>query len=148
MKQEEQLRVWWRRRRKKDLSPEGFQQIQLWVNQARQRLSDYGSLEDCLERNGIHWQISQSPHVVAGVRMRAQLDLNSRRLTIYAGALDELQTDARPRKVLERVILSHEVFHLLCPQCPAAYQEASAHWFAAVATGLQEFPGIWDLNEE
>lgn len=148
MKLEEQLREWWRRRRKKDLSSEGFQQIQGWVEAACQKLADYGSLEDCLERSGIHWQISQSPHVVAGVRMRAQLDLNSRRLTIYAGALDELQTEHRPRKILERVILSHEVFHLLCPQCPAPYQEASAHWFAAVVTDLAEFPGSWDLNLE
>lgn len=140
--------AWWRRRRRKELSSEQFRQILHWADTARVALSAYGSLEDCLERRGIHWQISQSPHVVAGVRMRAQLDLNARRLTIYAGALDELQTEQRPRKVLERVILSHEVFHLLCPDCPGALHEAAAHWFAAEATGLEEFPGIWDLGPE
>ena len=142
------MRSWWRRRRKKDLSLEQFRQIRRWAEAAAEALSAYGSLEDCLERRGIHWQISQSVHVVAGVRMRAQLDLNSRRLTIYAGALDELQTEQRPRKVLERVILSHEVFHLLCPDCPGAVHEAAAHWFAAEVTGLPEFPGIWDLSPE
>mgnify|MGYP001235134248 CR=1 FL=1 len=140
--------AWWRRRRKKELSLDQIREIRLWAEKAREALGHYGSLEDCLERRGIHWQISQSPHVVAGVRMRAQLDLNSRRLTIYAGALDELQTEQRSRKVLERVILSHEVFHLLCPECPGAVHEAAAHWFAAEVAGLQEFPGIWDLPSE
>lgn len=148
MQIEEQLQRWWRRRRKSELSAKQLAQISQWVETAGQRLAGYGSLEDCLERNGVHWQISQSPHIIAGVRMRAQLDLHVRRLTIYAGALDELQTPERPRKLLERVILSHEVFHLLCPECPATVQEAAAHWFAAATTGLQEFPGIWDLKSE
>lgn len=142
------MRSWWRRRRRKELSADQFREIQRWAAVAAEALSGYGSLEDCLQQHGIHWQISQSPHIVAGVRMRAQLDLNARRLTIFAGALDELQTAERSRKVLERVILSHEVFHLLCPQCPGGVHEASAHWFAAEVTGLQEFPGIWDLTPE
>ncbi len=142
------MRAWWRRRRRKELNPEQFRQIEGWAEQAGTALSNYGSLEDCLQQHGIHWQISQGPHIVAGVRMRAQLDLNARRLTIFAGALDELQTEQRPRKVLERVILSHEVFHLLCPNCPGPVQDAAAHWFAALVTGLPEFPGFWDLPAE
>lgn len=142
------MRTWWRRRRRKELTDAQFAQIGSWADRARQALSQYGSLEDCLERSGIHWQISQSPHVVAGVRMRAQLDLNARRLTIYAGALAELQTEQRVRRLVERVILSHEVFHLLCPDCPGSVHEAAAHWFAAEVTGLEEFPGIWDLTPE
>ncbi|MFN8606494.1 MAG: hypothetical protein U0931_03115 [Vulcanimicrobiota bacterium] len=148
MQIEEQFQRWWRQRRKSEPGAAQLALVQRWVQTAEQRLAGYGSMEDCLERNGIHWQISQSPHRVAGVRMRAQLDLHARRLTIYAGALDELQTPGRPRKVLERVILGHEVFHLLCPECPSTIQEAAAHWFAAVTTGLQEFPGIWDLPAE
>lgn len=145
---EEQLRRWWRRRRKTEIEPEQLAQIRRWVELASQRLAQYGSLEDCLERNGVLWQISQSPHLVAGVRMRAQLDLNAKRLTIYAGALNELETSQRPRRLVERVILGHELFHLLCPECPAPVQEAAAHWFAGASAGLQEFPGIWDLGPE
>ena len=142
------MQTWWRLRRRKDLSVGQFDQVRQWADRAQQALAQFGSLEDCLERSGIHWQISQSPHIVAGVRMRAQLDLNAKRLTIYAGALAELQSEQRPRKMVERVILSHEVFHLLCPHCPGAIQEAAAHWFAANVTGLAEFPGIWDLSTE
>ncbi|MBS2039065.1 hypothetical protein JST97_29050 [bacterium] len=148
MQIEEQLQRWWLSRRKSQLNANQVAQIRHWVEMARQRLCHYSSLEDCLQRHSIQWQISQSPHMVAGVRMRAQLDLNARRLTIYAGALDELQTPARPRKLVERVILSHEVFHLLCPECPAMAHEAAAHWFAGLTAGLSEFPGIWDLPPE
>jgi hypothetical protein len=145
---EEQLRRWWLQRRRRPLSALLQEEILDWVRRARGQLSAYASLEDCLEQRGIQWEISQRHHEVAGVRFRAQLDLNTRRLTVYAGALDELERSDRPRKVVERVILSHEVFHLLCPHCPSALHEAAAHWFAAEVTGLPEFPGIWDLSSE
>lgn len=143
---EDHLAQWWQRRRKRPLTPTQTEQIRSWVQQARQRLAPYASLEDCLQQRGIAWEISQAPHILAGVRFRARLDLHHRRLTIFAGALDELAQPDRPRKLVERVILSHEVFHLLCPDCPGQLQEAAAHYFAATQNTLQEFPGIWDLK--
>lgn len=80
--------------------------------------------------------------------MRARLDLGSRRLTLFAGALDELGELCPDRPLLIRVILAHEAFHLLCPQCPGAVQEAAAHWFAALLCDLPDFPGGWDLLTE
>lgn len=142
---EEQLRRWWRARRRKELSEPQRQLIDHWASTALTRMQAYSSPEDCLERNQIHWEITQSSHLVAGVRFRARLDLSARRLTLYAGALDELAGPARERKLVERVILAHEIFHLLCPECPALVHEAAAHWFAAEFTGLPEFPGAWDL---
>lgn len=145
---EEQLHRWWLQRRRRPLADPQKDEILRWAGHARHELNAYASLEDCLEQRGIQWEISQSNHEVAGVRFRAQLDLNTHRLTVYAGALDELERPHRPRKVLERVILCHEIFHLLCPQCPSPLHEAAAHWFAAEVTGLEEFPGIWDLSTE
>lgn len=145
---QEQLQTWWLQRRRKALESPALEAIQQWAECARERLANYGSLESCLQSAGIQLELSQQPHRVAGVRFRARLDLDARRLTLYAGALEELQSRCPDRALLTRVFLAHETFHLLCPECPGAVQEAAAHWFAASLCGLAEFPGIWDLPAE
>jgi hypothetical protein len=145
---DEQVEQWWLRRRGRALQPAERQALHLWVNTAAERLRPHASLEGCLQAAGVQVELSQDAHQVAGVRFRARLDAGRRRLKLYARALDELQAFCPDRALLTRVILAHETFHLLCPQCPGRLQEAAAHLFAAVHCGLEQFPGNWDYATE
>lgn len=142
---QEGLCRWWKVRRRGSPSPAQIHAVLQWVETASQRFGRFRSLEDCLEQHQVQLEVSQADHRVAGVRFRARLDLDQRRLTIFAAALDELQDHCPDRALLLRVVLFHEVFHLLCPECP---EEAAAHWFAGSQAGLQTFPGLWDLKSE
>lgn len=143
--QKEQLRRWWIHRRRRPLSSPEEDRIDRWLHRALQRFEAFGSIEDALEQHKIILSLSQDAHEVAGVRFRARLDMHQRRLTLFADALDELQPFCPDRKQLTEVILAHELFHLLCPDCPAPVQEATAHLFAARVAQIQDFPGLWDL---
>ena len=145
---EQGLRRWWKRKRNQELSPARQSEIEGWVRRSLDDLVHLGGLEACLEHHGIELELSQQPHCVAGVRFRARLDLHSRRLTMFAAALDELQERCGDRRLLSQVVMAHEVFHLLSPQCPAGLAEAAAHLFAARCCGLEEFPGNWDAPGE
>ena len=145
---EQGLNRWWKRRRNQDLSPVRRASIEDWVARSLHLLERGGGLEGCLEQHAIELELSQQPHRLAGVRFRARLDLHARRLTLYAGALDELQDRCPDRRLLSQVVVAHEVFHLLSPDCPGSLAEAAAHLFAARCCGLDEFPGIWDLPRE
>jgi hypothetical protein len=109
-------------------------------------MASYSSLEDCLEQHKIHLELTQDDHRVAGVRFRARLDLHARRLTLYARSLPELAQHCPDDQRLSKVLIGHEVFHLLCPECPGRIQEACAHWFTAEYNGLDDFPGLWDRH--
>jgi len=143
--QKEQLRRWWQQRRRRPLNSPEESRIDTWVSQGLDRFGPFGSIEDALEQHKIVLTLSQDAHEVAGVRFRARLDMHHRRLTLFAQALDELQAFCPDRKQLTEVILAHELFHLLCPDCPAPFQEAAAHMFAARVAKLEGFPGLWDL---
>lgn len=146
--QQEDLERWWQLRRGRKLRPSEFSQIQAWVDRAVRQFQAYGSLEDALEQHKLVLELSQAPHILAGVRFRARLDLHQRRLTLYARALEELAPHCPDPKLRIQTMLAHEIFHLLCPECPGPFQEASAHGFAARVCGLQSFPGNWDLEAE
>lgn len=137
---EEQLRGWWGTRR----PALQLEEVRRWTLLAESRLARHGSLDGCLADHGITLVTSSEDNLLAGLRLRARLDLDRRRLTVYLRALPELE----PHGATIPTLVAHECFHLLCPECPPRWQEAAAHWFTARVARLHTFPGLWDRSKK
>lgn len=116
---------------------------------AARRLLGDSQCTDYLCREGFSLHFSSRHHRMGPVRFRACLSLSDRSLLVYESAITEVA------RALERLnasgglarelILAHETFHVLCPRCPSALAELSAHRFASELLPLPFFAGLVDL---
>lgn len=144
---QEQMPAWYFACYGKPLVDHDVSQALCWVERARRQLRR--SVEREFEGRG--FEIVFQELTFAGVRVRAQLNLKARKIFIDPGAeadlFQELDRQGFPLDPApKQLILTHELFHLFCPRCPAGLEELSAHLFTAAVLGLDYFPGILDLT--
>ncbi len=83
-------------------------------------------------------------------RVRARLQTHGRKLFIDLNAEADLHQElvrlGLPLHPAPRdLIVTHELFHLLCPRCPSNISEMAAHLFVAELLELPYFPGLLDV---
>jgi hypothetical protein len=118
------------------------------AEEAAVRLGDR-TMEEYLAQIGIS-VVDTRDGAYGNVRLRAVLDLSHKRIMIYADALAEVERalaffSVHLEAPARQVVLAHEVFHCLMPDCPAERADLSAHLFATLILRLRFYAGIIDV---
>ena len=104
-----------------------------------------------LVSRGVAVATSTFPSTFGTATVRAHLDLEPPRVTIYEGPLTtvarafETCGSGVDAATVRDVILAHEAFHALHPTCPGKVAEMAAHVFAGHVSGLGMFGGVVDV---
>lgn len=104
-----------------------------------------------LAARGITVMTSTHPATFGTATVRAHLDLDGPRVTIFEGPLEKVARafetceSGVTEAVLADTIVAHEAFHALHPDCPGKVAELAAHLFAGRLTGLGCFGGLIDV---
>ena len=125
----------------------------LALTQAERAMAGFraASVSEWLDSRAIPIVTSTFPATFGTATVRAHLDLEPPRVTLYEGPLEKV---ARAFETCESgvdeaqirdTILAHEVFHALYPECPGKVAELAAHLFAGRASGLPGFGGLVDV---
>lgn len=145
---QEQMPAWYFARRGKPLQKRDVERAYTWVHKAR-KLS---RRDPEREFKGRGYEIVFQELGFGGVKLRARLNTTTKQLFLDPGSeadlfadLDRLGFPLEPSPI--RLILTHELFHLFCPRCPADIEELAAHLFVAEELELEYFPGILDLPD-
>ena len=146
---EEQLPAWYFARTGRVLQKREVDQACCWVQRAR-RLTRRTAER---EFEGRGFQIVYQELSFAGVTIRAKLNLRSRQVfldpTAEADLLHQLDRRGFPLDPAPKhLLLTHELFHLFCPRCPASIAELAAHLYCAEILQLAYFPGLLDWTPE
>ncbi len=94
-------------------------------------------LFELLCKDGLILNVRQGPGPAG---LKARVDLEARTVTIFRQAVLEVaqalvQETPAPEKMALLMLLSHESWHILRPQCPSDYCELAAHLWCASLTG-------------
>jgi len=120
------------------------------LEDARRAIEALGgrTMEEHLEAAGLS-VVDAEGAACPGSLLRAVLDLDGKRITVYGEPMRELE-EAMERFPLSfgepprRIVLAHELFHLLAPGCPPERAEMSAHLFATLLLKLPHYAGLLD----
>ena len=139
--------AWWGGRRGRGWRPAW------WEKAGREALAARAELagESCwefLSSRGFQLEFSRQPSRIGPLRLRARLNLPRRHLLVFEEALGEVaealarlgHSEVAPRDL----VLAHETFHVLRPECPGQWAELAAHRFAGDLLGLPFFAGLVD----
>lgn len=106
---------------------------------------------DWLAARGFIVATSTRPATFGTATVRAHLDLDGPRVTIFEGPLAEAARafeaceSGVAKSLLADTIVAHEAFHALHPDCPDSVAELAAHLFAGRVSGFPGFGGLIDV---
>lgn len=145
IKVQEQMPAWYFSSYGKPLSKQQVDLAYSWVQRAKRQTRRQAEREF----QGRGFQIVYSELSFGEVRVRARLNIRTKTLYIDPGSeadlLQEMDLLGFPLSPSPKdLILTHELFHLFCPRCPADVTELAAHLFCAEMLELEYFPGLLD----
>ena len=137
--------AWYFARYSKPLAKEQVDVAQRWVQKALRQTRR--SAEREFEGRGFEFVFQELGF--AGLRIRARLNIRQKKVFIDPGSeadiLQELDALGFPFGASPKdLLLTHELFHLFCPKCPASVAELAAHTFCVEVLDLDYFPGLLD----